>query len=198
VFFLNERVRVFRWSAVAVGFAGVLVMLVPHFDVTQFSSNTLSATGAVGSICGLLGALVNAATVIQTRRMTFTESTSAIVFYFSLFCALGGLVTLPFGWKMPNGMEFAILISLGVLGGVGHILLTESYRHAPASVVAPFDYTAMLWAFLLGFFLFGEVPGLLVLVGALIVAGAGLFVIWRERWLGLQRLKAAEGSPTGT
>ncbi len=187
VIFLKEDVRFYRWAAVGVGFIGVMVMLIPHIDVAQVGHGALSAVGAVGAICGLLGAFGNAGTVIQTRRMTFTESTSAIVFYFSLFAALGGLVTLPFGgWLWPDSLDLVALVMMGVLGGLGHILLTESYRYAPASVSAPFDYASMIWALLIGFFIFGEIPHVLVLLGAVIVAGAGLFVIWRERQLGLQ------------
>jgi drug/metabolite transporter (DMT)-like permease len=81
------------------------------------------------------------------------------------------------------------------LGGLAHIFLTESYRYAPASVVAPFDYSAMLWALLLGYLLFGELPDRLVYLGAAIVTAAGLFVIWRERQLGLQRAREVEGPP---
>jgi drug/metabolite transporter (DMT)-like permease len=85
-----------------------------------------------------------------------------------------------------------------VFGGLAHIFLTESYRLAEASLVAPFDYTSMLWALVLGFVVFNELPDTLVYVGAAIIAAAGLFVIWRERQLGLQRVKAAEGPPTVT
>jgi drug/metabolite transporter (DMT)-like permease len=141
----------------------------------------------VGAILALLSALCNAGTVIQTRRLTQSETTSAIVFYFSLICAIGGALTLPFAWYSPTKLELAGLISLGLLGGLAHIFLTESYRHAAASVVAPFDYTAMLWALLLGYYVFGELPQPLVYAGAVIVAGAGLFVIWRERQLGMKR-----------
>ncbi|HWP26689.1 MAG TPA: DMT family transporter [Xanthobacteraceae bacterium] len=193
--FLGERVRIYRWSAVAIGFIGVLVMLWPHFDL-QHLMIAGSATTAIGAICALGSAFTNAGSVIQTRILTKTETTSSIVFYFSLICAVGGLATLPFGWIVPNGPQLAALIALGVLGGLAHILLTESYRYASASVVAPFDYTTMLWAFLLGYALFGEVPTLYVFAGAIIVAGAGLFVIWRERQLGLRRVREAEGPPT--
>ena len=134
--------------------------------------------------------------MIQTRRLTQSETTSSIVFYFSLICALAGAVTLPFAWHTPTGSELAVLISLGVFGGVAHIFLTESYRYAAASVVAPFDYTSMLWALLLGYWVFGELPSALVYVGAAIVAGAGLFVIWRERQLGLQRARTKPKAPT--
>jgi drug/metabolite transporter (DMT)-like permease len=109
---------------------------------------------------------------------------------------LAGLVTLPFGWKWPDAWELAALIATGVLGGLAHLLLTESYRYAQASVVAPFDYTAILWAFILGYVMFGEIPVAAVFVGAIIVVAAGLFVLWRERQLGVPRA-AVEGPPSG-
>jgi drug/metabolite transporter (DMT)-like permease len=192
---LKERVRVYRWSAVVIGFAGVIVMLIPHFDVRAYAG-TAGAAAAVGSLFALTSAFCNAGTVIQTRRLTQTETTSSIVFYFSLVCAFAGALTLPFAWHSPTARELTALIALGILGGLAHIFLTESYRYAAASVVAPFDYSSMLWALLLGYWLFGELPGTLVYVGASIVAGAGLYVIWRERQLGLQRAREAEGPPT--
>jgi len=150
---------------------------------------------AVGSMFALTSAICNAGTVIQTRRLTQSETTSSIVFYFSLVCAIAGALTLPFAWHSPTGRELAALIALGILGGVAHIFLTESYRYAAASVVAPFDYTSMLWALVLGYWMFGELPDTTVYLGATIVAAAGLFVIWRERQLGLKRAREAEASP---
>jgi drug/metabolite transporter (DMT)-like permease len=192
---LKEHVRVYRWTAVIVGFGGVIVMLIPHFDVNLYAAAGAAAAATVGSLLALLSAFCNAGTVIQTRRLTQSETTSSIVFYFSLVTALAGAVTLPFAWRTPTGSELVMLISLGIFGGIGHIFLTESYRHATASVVAPFDYTSMLWALLLGYWVFGELPSALVYVGATIVAAAGLFVIWRERQLGLRRAREAEGPP---
>jgi drug/metabolite transporter (DMT)-like permease len=190
---LKEQVRFYRWTAVVVGFAGVIVMLIPHFDVNHYAVASAAAAATVGSLFAIIAAFCNAGTVIQTRRLAQSETTSSIVFYFSLVTALAGALTLPFAWHTPTGSELLALISLGVLGGIAHIFLTESYRHATASVVAPFDYSAMLWALLLGYWVFGELPSALVYVGATIVAGAGLFVIWRERQLGLQRAREAEG-----
>lgn len=189
---LKEHVRVYRWSAVAVGFVGVIVMLIPQFDLSHYAG-AAAATASIGATLALLSAFCNAATVIQTRRLTQTEKTPAIVFYFSLICAIGGVLTLPFGWHAPTHWELAALISLGLLGGLAHIFLTESYRNASASVVAPFDYTSMLWAFLLGYYIFGELPQPLVYAGSAIVAGSGLFVIWRERRLGTKRSRVAGG-----
>ncbi len=185
---LKERVRIYRWSAVIVGFCGVLVMLAPHLDVGRSAAST---AGAVGAMLGLTGAFFSAGSTIQTRALTRSETTSSIVLYFSIICALAGLCTWPFGWIAPTGGELTALIVIGICGGLAHILLTESYRHAPASLVAPFDYTSMLWALILGFLVFGEVPSVLVFVGAGIITGAGLFVIWRERQLALQRVRAA-------
>ena len=184
---LKERVRVYRWSAVTVGFAGVIVMLIPQFDAAHYAADGAAAVAAIGAVLALISAFFNSATVIQTRRLVQSEATSSIVFYFSLGITLAGALTLPFAWHTPNHAELAMLITIGVFGGIGHIFLTESYRHATASVVAPFDYTSMLWALLLGYWVFGELPSALVYVGGTIVAGAGLFVIWRERQLGLQR-----------
>jgi len=200
---LKERVRIYRWSAVIVGFLGILVMLGPHFDL---SVHTSSAVATAGIAFAIVGAFFNSGSVIQTRRLTQTETTSSIVFYFSLICALAGLATWPLAWLVPEWKldwlaptwpELAALVTIGLCGGVAHLLLTESYRLAPASLVAPFDYTSIVWAFLLGYFFFNELPTIHVFIGAAIIAGAGLFVIWRERQLGLQRARAAEGPPTG-
>jgi len=181
---LKERVRIYRWSAVVVGFGGVIVMLLPHLDVGKYAMVATAAT-TFGSLLALCSAFTNAAAQIQTRRLVKTEKTASIVFYFSVVCAIGGAVTLPFAWYTPTALELVQFVMLGVLGGVGHILLTQSYRYATASVIAPFDYSTMIWALLLGYWFFGEVPGLLVLIGAAIVIASGLFVIWRERQLGL-------------
>jgi drug/metabolite transporter (DMT)-like permease len=192
--FLGERVRAYRWTAVGVGFAGVIVMMWPYLNFSQYGAAGAAASAAsVGAMLALAGAFTNAGAVIQTRRLTDTETTSSIVFYFSLSCAVAGLATWPFGWVEPDGWQLAALLGAGLVGGIGHILLTESYRYAPASMIAPFDYTTMVWAFVLGYAMFGEVPTIYVYIGAAIVAGAGLFVIWRERQLGLRRRRESEG-----
>jgi drug/metabolite transporter (DMT)-like permease len=192
---LKERVHIYRWSAVVVGFAGVIVMLIPNFGVGHYAAIG-AATATVGSLFAVGSCIYNAGTVIQTRRLTQSETTSSIVFYFSLVCAIAGALTLPFEWYTPTLPQLVGLIALGVLGGLAHILLTESYRYAQASVVAPFDYTSMLWALLLGYWLFGELPETLVYLGAAIVAIAGLFVIFRERQLGLTRAREVEEQAT--
>src|SRR5262249_38050129 len=148
---LSERVRIYRWSAVAIGFVGVLVVLSPHLSGEELTAAIGGAASLTGGLYAICGSLANAGTAIQTRRLAQSESTSSIVFYFSLSCTLAGLATLPFGWVTPSTGEIVALISIGVLGGTGHIFLTESYRYASASLVAPFDYTSMIWALVLGY-----------------------------------------------
>ncbi len=193
---LDERVGIYRWSAVIVGFFGILVMLAPYFDASLHAETVASTVGAVFAISG---AFSNAGSVIQTRRLTETETTSSIVFYFSVICMLFGAATLPFAWHTPTLPELSALVAVGIIGGLSHIFLTESYRYASASTVAPFDYVAMLWAFLFGYVFFDEIPSLSVFAGSAIVAGSGLFVIWRERRRGIERIRtsAIEGPPVG-
>jgi len=191
---LKEKVRFFRWAAVMVGFVGVIVMLIPHLDVSHYAG-VAGATAAAGAAFGIFSAFCNAGTVIQTRRLTQSETTSSIVFYFSLATTCAGAVTLPFAWYTPTMSELLMLISLGVLGGLAHIFLTEGYRYAAASVIAPFDYSSLLWAVLLGYWMFGELPQALVYLGSAIVVCAGLFVIFRERQLEMRRRAAAGLEP---
>jgi drug/metabolite transporter (DMT)-like permease len=191
---LGEIVRARRWSAVAAGFAGVLVMIYPNLGgASRESGVALGVAFAVG------GALAVAIAMTQVRHLSRTETTASLVFYFSIVCSLCGLVTIAWGWKVPSPGEFGLMIAMGFLGGIGQLMITESYRHAPASVVAPFAYTGMIYSIVIGYLWFGEVPGTIVLAGAAIVIGAGLFVIWREHRLGLDRTeeKRAEGPPTG-
>lgn len=192
---LREQVRFYRWTAVIVGFVGVTLTLAPHLSVGQLGM--LSAAAALGGVFALMTAVFDAGAAIQVRRLTASETTASIVLYLSLICMVAGLCTLPFGWVWPNQQEFAALCLIGILGGVSHLFLTESFRHAPASLTAPFDYAMILWAVALGYMMFGEIPGPLVVAGAAVVVGAGLFVIWRERKLGLKRRQEMEGpAPT--
>ena len=186
---LREQVRIYRWSAVIVGLFGVMLTLAPHLSFGQ--TGALSAAAALGCLLAVLCAVFDAGAAIQVRRLTSSESTASIVIYFSLICMLAGLCTLPFGWVWPTGRELAALCLIGLLGGVSHLFLTESFRRAPASATAPFDYVAILWAIAFGYMMFGEVPGPLVIAGAAVVVGAGLFVIWRERQLRLRRRQRA-------
>lgn len=186
--FLNEQVGVFRISAVGLGLIGVLIVLAPR--LTALSGPVVETMQAVGAMLALTGAICAALAQIYVRKLVQTEETSAIVFYFSVTATLLSLLTLPFGWVLPTGPEFGLLVLAGLLGGVGQIFLTSSYRFADASVVAPFDYASILFALGIGYFIFDEVPTRAMLLGASLVILAGIIIILRERQLGIRRNKA--------
>lgn len=186
---LKEAVAAYRWVAVAVGFGGVLVMLFPSL---RLGGPGMPGASALGAGAALLGAFCSAAATIQVRRLTATERTGAIVLYFSLMTTTLGLATIALGWTVPSGPELALLVAIGILGGIGQILLTQSFRFADASLVAPFDYATMIFALPIGWVLFEQLPDRYVVVGGAVVAGAGVFVIWRERRLGLVRARHVE------
>ncbi len=195
---LKETVRIYRWSAVAIGFLGVLVMLIPYFD----GSTPTNGQRILGVAFGLIGAVCAGFATVETRKLTRNASTGAIVFYFmslvtviALATSVAGLLQPGLAWKLPTATDAALLVLMGVMGGIGQITLTQSFRYADASLIAPFDYLSMLWAIAIGWFLFGELPQSIVLVGAGIVVAAGIFVIWRERRLGLDRRSQKESGP---
>lgn len=167
---LGERVGLHRWAAVAVGFIGVLIMVRPdaaHMNV-------------LGTGFALAGALGAAVAMIAIRQISRTEPGPAIVFYFTLAGMVLGLASLPFGWVMPNLLTLLALIAGGLVGGVGQLFLTESFRRAPVAVVAPFEYTQLVWATLLGFLLWDEIPRPFTFIGAGVVAASGLYILFRE------------------
>ena len=184
--FLGEEVRAFRISAVILGMIGVLIVLAPRLSIEPGAAGVAEALGAM---LVLGGAVFAALAQVFVRRLVMTEQTSAIVFWFSVTATVMSLATLPFGWVWPTPVEAATLVGAGLLGGLGQILLTSSYREADASLVAPFDYASMIFALGIGYFVFAEVPTLPMLGGAALIVTAGILIIWRERKLGLERAR---------
>lgn len=184
--FLGERIRLIRITAVAVGLLGVLIMIWPRLG----SGDGLTEGATLGVFLVLAATLARGFVQIHIRRMVQSEHTAAIVFYFSLTASGLALLTLPFGWVMPGPKTLALLIGAGFVGGVAQILVTSSYRFAPASMLAPYDYVSMLFAIVIGYFWFAELPTLVMLSGALLVIAGNVLVIWRESRLGLERGKA--------
>lgn len=173
---LSEKVDAHRWGAVAVGFVGVLVMARPepgHMNLT-------------GVAFGLAGALGAASATVTIRQMAGLERGPTIVFYFTLAGTIAGLIgTALTGWTTPDPLTLGMLVLSGIVGGVAQLLLTEALRVAPVGVVAPFDYTQLVWATALGLVIWGELPRAATLIGAVIVAGSGLYILHRE----LQRMR---------
>jgi drug/metabolite transporter (DMT)-like permease len=190
--FLGEDVRLFRISCVVLGLVGVLIVLLPRLSLGPDSA---SVTEAFGAMLVLGSAVFAALAQVFVRKLVNSEGTAAIVFYFSLTATTLSLVTIPFGWVWPTPLEASLLILAGLLGGIGQILLTSSYREADASLVAPFDYASMLFALAIGYFVFSEVPTWTMIGGATLVVIAGILIIWRESRLGLERARQRKATP---
>lgn len=194
--FLGERLRAFRLTVVGIGLVGVLIVSVPNFTV-----QAASASLALGATFGLISATLRAGAIVTARALVRTETTASIVFYFSTISALLGFSTLFVGffipdwaWIVPSWQAGGALALAGLTGGVAQLLVTTSYRHAEMAVLAPFDYTSMIFAVIIGYFFFDEVPTLYTWIGTPIVILAGLLIIYRERQLGLARQKTKEPS----
>ena len=201
---LGERVRLFRLSAVALGLIGVSIVIAPRLSL----DGGYSDAATLGALFVLTAAILRALVQIHVRRLVHTESTSAIVFYFSLTASCLSLITLPLGWlfpvpalawTLPGWHATGLLICAGLLGGVAQIMVTSSYRFGSASMLAPFDYASMIFAVLIGWFVFAEAPTPAILAGAALVIAGGVLIIWRERQLGLDRGKSkGKVPPHGT
>lgn len=204
-FLLGEQVRLFRLSAVIVGLVGVLIVIAPRLSLDQGYSNVAT----IGALMILASAILRSLVQIHVRRLVQTDSTSAIVFYFSLTATVVSLFTLPLGWlfpipalawTIPSTKVLTLIIGAGLIGGMAQIMVTSSYRFGTASMLAPFDYSSMIFATLIGWLVFSEVPTPAILIGTTLVIAGGILIIWREKQLGVDRSKskpsiAPSGSP---
>ena len=170
---LREPVGPWRWGAVILGFAGVLVIAQPgghHID-------------PLGATLGLVSPLVVAIINYQIRDLASTEGSISIVFWFGVFGSLIGAVALPFFYTTHDAYEWWLLLAIGLSGVLGQLLLTGSLRHAPVSAVVVMDYSGLVWSALLGWLAWSTVPPLSTWLGAPLIIGAGLVIVWRERVL---------------
>lgn len=167
---LGERIGRYRWVAVIGGFLGVLIILRPGAEAFQWAL-----------LLPLLAALVNALRDVLTRRLSRTETSIAILFWSNIILMIGGFVTLPFGWVPVTGHAAFWFVAAGIFNGSAHFCIIEALRTGEASVVAPIRYTALLWAALLGFIVWGELPEIWLWAGAAVMVGSSLYMIRAER-----------------
>ncbi len=166
---LSERVGWRRWSAVLVGFAGVLIILRPSGDGLHWAA--LLPAGA--ALCGACRDLL-------TRGISHGEASGTTLFYSTLGVALAGAVTAPFGWQTPALADLGLFVVAGMLLSIAHFLHIETFRFAEAAVVTPFKYSALLWAMAIGFLVWGDIPDNRTLLGAALLIGSGLYIFHRE------------------
>lgn len=177
---LGEKVGWRRWSAVLVGFAGVILVVDP-------GSGILDPVALIA----LSAALFYAFAVVVIRKLSSTESNAAIVFYFSVAATLVCGAMMPFLWIPPTAEHLVLLALIGILGGSAQYVMVEAFRWGPVSVLVPFEYTAIAWSLSFGFFAFGETASVQMLVGVAIIAASGLYILHRET----VRARAARAAP---
>lgn len=165
-FMLSEKISLTKLFGVLIGFGGVVYMLQPHID-----GNLTGALIALGSAVGA------SFVAIELRKMGTTEKSATIVIYFMLACSLAGLITMLFKFTMPTWQDAFLLVAIGITGGIAQIYMTESYKHAPASTIAPLNYVSLIWATILDTTLFAKTPHMFTIVGAVIVAASGILVV---------------------
>ena len=168
--FLGERVGWRRWVAILIGFAGVLVMVQPTGDAFR-----LAALAPLGA------AFFGASRDVMTRRMSGTETSSSILMISTTFVTVAGFCSWPFGWAPIQSEHLWIFAISGIFVGGAQYLMIEGFRLGQVALVAPFKYTTLIWAVIIGAIFWGDVPGIGVLVGAVLVVGGGLYLLRSER-----------------
>ncbi len=167
---LKEKVGIHRWSAVLIGLMGVIIIVRPTGDLWHFAS-----------MMPLLGALFFALFQIMTRLLSITEKTHTTLFY----TGLGGLVwsslIVPFVWVVPSQLHISIFFAIGAMGALAHLCMISAFDRSEASLLAPYNYTKLLWVTVFGYLIFDDIPSLDMWIGALIIVSAGFYVIYREK-----------------
>ncbi|MDB9819726.1 DMT family transporter [Candidatus Pelagibacter sp.] len=169
IFLLSEKVGVFRWLAVLIGFIGVIIIAEPGFKGMNYLY-----------FLPLIFCIGMAFVTIMIRKLSTTEPIWLISIFFTITISITGLATIPMGWKMPNFQDFILLSLIGVTGGSANLFLTQSYKLSEVSLVAPLKYLALVFAIFFGYFIWNEIPTIKTLIGASLVVLASLIIFRRE------------------
>jgi drug/metabolite transporter (DMT)-like permease len=169
IFLLSEKVGVFRWLAVLIGFVGVIIIAEPGFKGMNYLY-----------FLPLIFCIGMAFVTITIRKLSTTEPIWLISIFFTITISVAGLATIPMGWKMPNFQDFILLTLIGVTGGSANLFLTQSYKLSEVSLVAPLKYLALVFAIIFGYLIWNEIPTVKTLIGASLVVLASLIIFRRE------------------
>ncbi len=167
---LGERVGPRRWASIVIGFAGALVIIRPGGEAMHWAA--FLALGAAGCY---------ALYQVTTRMLARSDAALTTLAYSALIGAVAASTAVPFFWHTPDLAGWLAMVAMGLIGGVGHFALIKAFEATPAATVTPFGYAALIWATLYGFFVFGDLPDLWTVLGALIIAGSGLYIFHREQ-----------------
>jgi len=169
IFLLSEKVGIFRWLAVLIGFVGVIIIAEPGFKGMNYLY-----------FLPLIFCIGMAFVTITIRKLSTTEPIWLISIFFTITISITGLATIPMGWIMPNFQDFILLALIGVTGGSANLFLTQSYKLSEVSLVAPLKYLALVFAIFFGYFIWNEIPTIKTLIGASLVVLASLIIFRRE------------------
>ncbi|MDC1365605.1 DMT family transporter [Pelagibacteraceae bacterium] len=169
IFLLSEKVGIFRWLAVLIGFAGVIIIAEPGFKGMNYLY-----------FLPLIFCIGMAFVTITIRKLSTTEPIWLISIFFTITISIAGLATIPMGWKMPSFQDFILLALIGVTGGSANLFLTQSYKLSEVSLVAPLKYLALVFAIFFGYFIWNEIPTIKTLIGASLVVLSSLIIFRRE------------------
>ena len=169
IFLLSEKVGVFRWLAVIIGFIGIIIIAEPGFKGMNYLY-----------FLPLIFCIGMAFVTITIRKLSTTEPIWLISIFFTITISIAGLATIPMGWKMPNFQDFILLALIGVTGGSANLFLTQSYKLSEVSLVAPLKYLALVFAIFFGYFIWNEIPTIKTLIGASLVVLSSLIIFRRE------------------
>jgi drug/metabolite transporter (DMT)-like permease len=181
--FLGERPGPHRWAAVAMGFAGILIIALGPtlMGETRVPPAGIAAWVIVaGYVAAVTHGMFAASTTLLVRQLSATEGSTSIVLWQSILMTALCALALPFVWVTPSAMEWLLLLGMGLVGGIGQLLSTEAFASAQVSSLGPYTYTALLWAALFGWLIWGDVPGVAMVTGAALIVGAGLYILHRE------------------
>lgn len=169
VWLLGEKVGLHRWSAIIVGFIGMIVIVRPGAGMLES-----------GALIVVAATFFYALAMIQIRKLSRSEPAASIAFWFTAFCTVFTSLALPFFWVTPAWSDLPLLVGVGLIGGAAQFCMSRGYSLAPASVAAPFDYTHLIWSVLFGWYIWGDFPDLQTWIGCAIVIASGLYILWRE------------------
>ena len=169
IFFLSEKVGIYRWLAVFVGFVGIIIITEPGFSSLN-----------VYYIYPIIFCLGLSYVAIAIRQLSTTEPVWLISLNFSAAITLVSFFTIPFGWIMPDTKDLVLLSLIGIFGGIANLWLSQSYKHSEVSLVTPLKYLALVFAIIFGFLIWGEIPTLKTLLGAILVIVSSLIIFRRE------------------
>jgi len=176
--FLGEKVGLHRWSAVLLGFVGILVIALGG-GAFQGAAG-MNTIVAAGMMIAVLQGVFSAMTTLLVRSLSATEASATIVMWQSLLMTAFATIALPFVWTMPGWTELGLLVLVGVVGGVAQVLLTEAYASAQVSALGPYSYSSILWSVALGWLFWSDSPHWTTLAGAALIVASGLYILHRE------------------